>query len=174
MKQKPYHSGQWVVTGDGMTGDGWYFIAADRLEERRGSGQGTGHYDWPLHMVDKTWVDVEQFLAAITVALERHCPGYDREELAWSADNMREHRARQDRRKAVRQRLFPPKKNGPIFEAIDLAKWSAERAAIDAVIAAEDAAIAAITEEAQSKFYMWQIGMEAQPAIGITDKKEAA
>jgi hypothetical protein len=73
---------QWAVTAHGLEAiGGWidrpswpggpsYFIAANRLTEKR---PGTERlYDWPLHMAEKTWVDIDAFIAAFTKALELH------------------------------------------------------------------------------------------------------
>jgi hypothetical protein len=33
-------------------------------------------YDWPVHMIEKTWVDTEAFIEAFSKALEWHAGNY--------------------------------------------------------------------------------------------------
>jgi len=46
-----------------------YNIEARRLLEKNGEGGGR-LYDWPIHMAEKTWVDVDAFAEAFTKALD--------------------------------------------------------------------------------------------------------
>ena len=49
---------------------------AERLLETQGAG-ARQLYDWPLHMAEKTWVDIEAFIEAFTKALELHAGKYE-------------------------------------------------------------------------------------------------
>ncbi len=61
---------QWAVTSAGIEcRDGTYFIDAKRLGEKR---HGTDLPDWPLHMAEKTWVNLADFSTAFLVALVLH------------------------------------------------------------------------------------------------------
>ena len=60
---------QWAVTEYGIEArDGIYHLPAERLSETR---QYQDHElpDWPLHMAEKTWVDIHDFCTAFLVAL---------------------------------------------------------------------------------------------------------
>lgn len=60
---------QWIVTTDGLVSSSEIenFIPASRLKEIQ---EGTvGVAMWPLHMIDKTWVDPSLFVQAFFVAL---------------------------------------------------------------------------------------------------------
>lgn len=48
-----------------------YEIQAERLVETTERSNGT-FYDWPVHMAEKTWVDVTTFNEAFAEALELH------------------------------------------------------------------------------------------------------
>lgn len=57
---------QWAVTEYGIESlDGHYYIEPERLEERIHDGT----LDWPQHMAEKSWVDVDDFCTAFMVAL---------------------------------------------------------------------------------------------------------
>jgi hypothetical protein len=59
---------QWAVTTRGIERrDGSYFIEADRLNETRDAMP-----DWPLHMAEKTGIDIDDFCTAFMVALALH------------------------------------------------------------------------------------------------------
>jgi hypothetical protein len=77
------HFKQWKVTRDGLEArDGTYFIAADRLHRLR---MGTDLYSSPIHMAEKNWVDVPDFLDAYQAAMLRHQPNhYDVDRMARS------------------------------------------------------------------------------------------
>jgi hypothetical protein len=47
-----------------------YEISAKRLLET--TDRDRVYYDWPVHMAEKTWVDVEAFLEAFANALDEH------------------------------------------------------------------------------------------------------
>ena len=53
-----------------------YEIAATRLLEIGSRGDGP-EYEWPEHMAEKTWVDIELFLEAYAKALELHAGKYE-------------------------------------------------------------------------------------------------
>lgn len=62
---------QWRVTRYGLeTLDGSYAIARDRLADYRPGRDGIS--DWLCHMVEKDWVDVEDFSTAFVIALAVH------------------------------------------------------------------------------------------------------
>lgn len=61
---------QWAVTEYGIERrDGRYAISADRLLKLR---PGTTLYDWPLHMREKEWVDMEDFQRAFAAGCLLH------------------------------------------------------------------------------------------------------
>ena len=51
-----------------------YNIAAPRLLET--TDRDRIYYDWPVHMAEKTWVDLEEFLEAFANALDAHKEKY--------------------------------------------------------------------------------------------------
>ena len=60
---------QWVVDHDGIEGcpdTGRYFIPIDGVSDERFGGN---FYDLPLHMAEKVWVDLPEFLSAWKKAL---------------------------------------------------------------------------------------------------------
>ena len=58
---------QWAVTARGVERlDGTYHFEANRLDE------GPKDYPWPMHMAEKTWVDIDEFTTAWMVALLLH------------------------------------------------------------------------------------------------------
>lgn len=71
-----FRNDQWVVNDDGLQsvtpGAPYeYYIAAERLLEKAGAGQGK-FYDWPVHVCGKTWVDKPAFIEAYRKAVEVH------------------------------------------------------------------------------------------------------
>ena len=60
-----------------------YSINTERLLETTTRGKDV-FYDWPVHMAEKTWVDVEAFNEAFKKALEYHAVTYDKDMLASS------------------------------------------------------------------------------------------
>ncbi len=79
-----FKNAQWAVTEWGLEAARpgapcEYFIPAHRLLERGGIGHGE-LYDWPLHLAEKTWVDMDAFNEAFVEAL-RHHKGKFREEV---------------------------------------------------------------------------------------------
>lgn len=61
---------QWAVTEYGIEcRDGTYAIDASRLLKKR---IGTNQYDWPLHMAEKVWVDLDDFQRAFAVGCLLH------------------------------------------------------------------------------------------------------
>ncbi len=76
-----FQNHQWAATDYGLesTKPGApyeYNIEASRLLEMKGAGRGE-LYDWPYHMAEKTWVDIEAFIEAFTKALELHEGRYE-------------------------------------------------------------------------------------------------
>lgn len=60
---------QWAVTAYGIEClDGTYAIDAKRLGMMRTPSQA----EWPAHMAEKEWVDMEDFMRAFSIALIRH------------------------------------------------------------------------------------------------------
>jgi hypothetical protein len=58
---------EWAVTAYGIEArDGRYAIDKRYLAEQHGS------WSWPMHMAEKGWVDLEDFIEAWLVALEKH------------------------------------------------------------------------------------------------------
>jgi hypothetical protein len=69
-----FENHQWQVTDYGMESAKpapTYHFEGRRLLETQGAGMGE-MYDWPVHMAEKTWVDVEAFIEAFTQALKLH------------------------------------------------------------------------------------------------------
>ena len=65
---------QWLVTDDGIEGAGrydGYYIDKSRLGERR-LGSGGALLDWPLHMAEKSGLDLRDFKRAFIEAVDRH------------------------------------------------------------------------------------------------------
>ena len=60
---------QWAVTEYGIEArDGGYHFPAERLSEvREYAGQQLP--DWPLHMAEKSWVDIHDFCTAFLAAI---------------------------------------------------------------------------------------------------------
>ena len=71
-----FKNAQWAVTEWGLEAARpgapcEYFIPAHRLLERSGIGYGE-LYDWPLHLAEKTWIDMDAFNEAFAEALKHH------------------------------------------------------------------------------------------------------
>jgi hypothetical protein len=49
----------------------YYHFNAERLLEMQGAGEEE-LYDWPIHMAEKTWVDIEAFIEAFKEGLRLH------------------------------------------------------------------------------------------------------
>jgi hypothetical protein len=65
---------QWAVTGYGLEcvePGSRYEAEGSRMNEMR---PGTDLYDWPVHMAEKEWVDLEAFIEAFEQALRLYCP----------------------------------------------------------------------------------------------------
>lgn len=83
---------QWKVTKHGLESideRSDYSIEAKRLGEMVDRGDGD-HYDWPIHMAEKTWVDIDLFIDAFVKALEFHKIPFDKKVLAASLDQGRQ------------------------------------------------------------------------------------
>jgi hypothetical protein len=67
---------QWVVTSLGLqpheNKQQGYWIEASRLNEMRPASDGGTRSDWLLHLVEKDWADLEDFIAAFCVAIAVH------------------------------------------------------------------------------------------------------
>jgi hypothetical protein len=69
---------QWAVTDFGIEAVEplpTYEIEAERLGETT-ERAGVPLYDWPVHMAEKIWVDIEAFIEAFEVALRKHAGTY--------------------------------------------------------------------------------------------------
>jgi hypothetical protein len=89
---------QWTVDADGIyCPEHDYFIKADRLGETRPGRPGNPHDgwpDWPMHLAEKPWVDIDDFLAAFAVALALHGRRFKREFIRGAFDwARREHKS---------------------------------------------------------------------------------
>ena len=76
-----FKNGQWAVRSWGLQsvkpGAPYeYNIAASRLLEKMGAGGGE-LYDWPYHMAEKNWVNIDAFIEAFGKALEEHKGKYN-------------------------------------------------------------------------------------------------
>jgi hypothetical protein len=63
---------QWAVTDYGMATVSpapEYHLEAKRILK---TGSAGGVYDWPVHLAEKPWVDIEAFVQAFTQAIEIH------------------------------------------------------------------------------------------------------
>ena len=77
--QTIFQNAQWIVTASGMESRHHaptYKIPAERLLEAH-----CGHYDWPGHMAEKTWVITPAFLEAYVAALKALHPDFDQASL---------------------------------------------------------------------------------------------
>jgi hypothetical protein len=78
MSKSLYANHQWAVTKYGVETvppESKYHFEASRLTEMRGDGED-GIYDWPVHMAEKTWVNIESFIDVFKKALELHVGRY--------------------------------------------------------------------------------------------------
>lgn len=69
-----FANSQWAVTAYGLEcleRGAPYAAEGSRMNETR---PGSDLYDWPLHMAEKSWVDIEAFIQAFETALHRFCP----------------------------------------------------------------------------------------------------
>ena len=66
---------QWIATKDGLkkrtSGIDFYSIEADQLLATGGVGRNK-FYDWPLHMAQKSWVDIDAFEEGFRAAIGHH------------------------------------------------------------------------------------------------------
>jgi hypothetical protein len=73
----------WAVTAYGIElrrGMPYPIPKEDLLElSRRGKSEGVS--EWAMHLAEKTWVDIPEFLEAFEKGLEIHFPGQDRIDL---------------------------------------------------------------------------------------------
>ena len=59
-----YENNQWRVTASGMESvkpAPTYELSANRLLEER-----DGYYNWPVHMAEKAWLDIETFIEPLS------------------------------------------------------------------------------------------------------------
>lgn len=65
----------WRVTHNGLAArHHQYNIGVSQLKDMRELPDGVIASMWPLHMAEKSWVDLESFLEAFENALQIHCP----------------------------------------------------------------------------------------------------
>ncbi len=67
---------QWTLTEDALESNKdentpEYIIPTERLLETTQREDGT-YYDWPLHMAEKTWVQLDDFLEAFSEAVKKY------------------------------------------------------------------------------------------------------
>lgn len=115
-----YVRGQWKVVGAGLYGyptdaeTSPYQIAAEDLLQPAGEA-GEALYAWPLWVSQKTWVDLEDFLAAYHMACRIHSPKlggvYDRATFERSAGAARKYR--EDTPSIAEARAGSPASAGP-------------------------------------------------------------
>ena len=77
-----YNNSQWRVTRQGLEAKKpeKYQIFADQLDSRAARGEGgTDIYDFPIHLAEKEWVDLNLFLSAFRHALDHHGHAVDEE-----------------------------------------------------------------------------------------------
>jgi hypothetical protein len=93
---------QWAVTRSGIDSvdpEQFYAIPANELATTTLRG-GEPFYEWPLHMAEKPWVDIEAFIDAFEHALDIHRGSYaakiDRGVLGRSLSKAREQSANRD------------------------------------------------------------------------------
>jgi hypothetical protein len=75
MKDVLWSNNQWAVTKSGLESlvtEVEYVIPRDRLADVLYGTENVGM--WPVQMVQKTWVDFDQFWPAYVKALELHAP----------------------------------------------------------------------------------------------------
>jgi hypothetical protein len=74
-----FENHQWSVTDYGVEAvrpaAPYYHFDKSRLLETTDLGFGE-IYDWPVHMAEKTWVDIEAFIEVFVKALELHAQSY--------------------------------------------------------------------------------------------------
>jgi hypothetical protein len=73
-----FKNAQWKVTDFGIERVGKtvpYEIPAKNLAEIR-NDHGGPLYDWPIHMAEKRWVDINLFIEAFKAALDFHKARY--------------------------------------------------------------------------------------------------
>ncbi|MCK1494447.1 hypothetical protein IVB14_29575 [Bradyrhizobium sp. 180] len=73
-----FQNHQWSVTDYGVEAvkpAPYYHFDKTRLLEATDHGSGT-MYDWPVHMAEKTWVDIEAFIEVFVKALDLHAGSY--------------------------------------------------------------------------------------------------
>lgn len=83
-----FENHQWAVTRVGLEvkkPEPEYVIYAERLTETTERG-GDIYYDWPVHMAEKTWVNIEAFIEAFQKALKEHNATFDSKMLAASIE----------------------------------------------------------------------------------------
>ena len=69
-----FKNSQWVVTDygvDTVEGQPEYPFEAKRLVDLGRAGQGD-LYTWPVHLAEKSWVDIEAFVEVFIKAIEIH------------------------------------------------------------------------------------------------------
>jgi hypothetical protein len=96
-----FKGSQWIVDDHGIdTVDGKYFIHKERLGELRpGRSQNNECSDWLIHLEEKGWVDIDDFISAFSFALAWHAGSYEHLSAAAFREGIREARAHQKKPK---------------------------------------------------------------------------
>ena len=99
-------TGNWEVTTKGLQHNKEdYFIEKESLLRTRDDC-----YDWPLHLAEKDWVDIEFLLLRFEEALNKHYPdGMDWERFSRSRDEARKIKIDSQRYNAMVEILHGPK-----------------------------------------------------------------
>jgi hypothetical protein len=87
-----YKNQQWAVTDYGvesLRSEPYYHFDKTRLLESTDYGSGETYYDWPIHMAEKTWVDIEAFIDVFLKAIEIHAAKADKATLQKSIERAR-------------------------------------------------------------------------------------
>jgi hypothetical protein len=74
-----FQNHQWSVTDYGVesvTPGAPYHYHFDKSRLLEAGDYGDKLYDWPIHMAEKTWIDIEAFNEAFVKALDLHAGSY--------------------------------------------------------------------------------------------------
>ena len=68
-----YANSQWAITNDALVERrGFCFIEVHRLGESGGAAPESDLPEWPFHLLEKTWLDLGEFVEAFVQALRIH------------------------------------------------------------------------------------------------------
>lgn len=74
-----FENHQWSVTDYGVESvrpGAPYHYHFDKSRLLETGNHGGEMYDWPVHMAEKTWIDIEAFIEAFVKALDLHTGSY--------------------------------------------------------------------------------------------------